>query len=194
MPTRRLVDADRKGRCDADQKAGRCRPEGSMRCRPEGSMPTRRVVDADQQGRCYGEFRHVRKSRNVKQSEFWKSPERKVGGLTRPESTGTPNSRNTDSFRNTEVSSRKRRNTEEPELPTQAETPEVRLERKISGNLDIRKKESRRPMRNRRPDRMSGERTQDGKPEPEEAAEDVGKAWSLEGPKPKSRRARRASS
>jgi hypothetical protein len=70
-------------------------------------MPTRRV-DADQNGPCYGEFRHVRKSRKVKQSEFPKSPERKVGGPTRPESTGTPNSRNTDSFGNTEESSGRR--------------------------------------------------------------------------------------
>jgi hypothetical protein len=60
----------------------------------------------------------------------------------------------------------------------------------MSGNLDIRKKgagpiyhpdtkddragrvnsaeESRRPMRNQIPDRMSDEWTQDGKPEPEE--------------------------
>jgi hypothetical protein len=43
-------------------------------------------------------------------------------------------------------------------------------------------------MQNRRPERMfkTGSRNQ--------AAEDAGKAWSLEGPKPKSRSARRASS
>jgi hypothetical protein len=147
-------------------------------------MLTRRLVDADgrvdadQQGRSYGEFRHVRKSRNVKQSElrkkleFWKSLERRtVGGSTCPENTETPKPR---------PESAKRRNTEELELPTRSETPEVRLERKTSGNLDIRKKESRRPMRNRRPERISktGSRNQ--------TAEDAGKAWSLEGPEPKS--------
>jgi hypothetical protein len=135
MPTGRRVDAMPNRVVDADQKAGRC--------------------DADQNGRCYGEFRHVRKSRNVKQSEprkepeFRKSPKRKVGGPTRPESTGTPNSRYTDSFEKTPEDTK---TPKEPELPTRTETPEVRLKRKISGNLDIQKKESRRPIRNRRPD------------------------------------------
>jgi hypothetical protein len=107
------------------------------------------------------------------------------------ENTGTKNSRRTDSsgkHRNTEAPSGKRRNIEEPELPTCSETPEVRLKRKISGNLDIRKKESRRPMQNRRPELLSktGSRNQ--------ATEDAGKAWSLEGPEPNSRSARKASS
>jgi hypothetical protein len=150
-----LVDAGRKAdanqRIDADQKAGRCRPEGwSMPTGRVDAMPTRRV-DAHQQGRCYGEFRYVRKSRNVKQSElrkkpgFRKTPERRtVGGLTHPENTETPKPRPEHA-----------ENTEEPELPTRSETPKVGLERQISGNLDVRKKESRRPMRNRRPERMS---------------------------------------
>jgi hypothetical protein len=53
-------------------------------------------------------------------------------------------------------------------------------------------KESRRSMKNQTPDWISGDGTQDGKPEPEEATEDADKAWSQE--RPKSRRARRASS
>jgi hypothetical protein len=55
-----------------------------------------------------------------------------------------------------------------PELPTHSETPEVGLERKISGNLDIRKKESWRPMQKSEADAKSetGTDVQDGKPEP----------------------------
>jgi hypothetical protein len=76
-----------------------------------------------------------RQSRNFEEKpEFRKTPERRI--------VGGPG---------------KYRNTEELELPTRAETSEVPLEWKIPRNLDIRKKESRRPMQNRRPDRMSGE-------------------------------------
>jgi hypothetical protein len=57
------------------------------------------------------------------------------------ESTGTKKSRRSDlsgKHQNTEASSGRRRNTKEPELSTSSETPEVRLERKKSGNLDVR--------------------------------------------------------
>jgi hypothetical protein len=50
-------------------------------------------------------------------------------------------------------------------------------------------KESRRPMQNRTPDRMTGEKTQEAKPEPEGAMANAVKAWSEEGPELKSRRA-----
>jgi hypothetical protein len=179
MPTKR-VDADQKvDRCGSDQK-GRCDADGRVNADQGWSMPTGRVdampikggrcrprlVDADQQGRSHGEFRHDRKSLNVKQSELRKKPEfrktlerRTVRGPTHPENTETPKPRPEDA-----------ENTQEPKLPTRSETPEVGLERKIFGNLDIRKKESQRPMRNRRPEWMSktGSRNQ--------AAEDAGKA------------------
>jgi hypothetical protein len=178
-------------------KCGRCRPEGSMQGRP-------RVVDADWKGRCEVEQEwstptkvgRCRPARSKLQRIPTRSekPERQTVGTSEEagisESTGTKNNRRSDSsgkHRNTEAPSGRRRNTEEPKLPTRSETPEVRLERKISRNRDIRKKESRRPMRNRRPERMSkmGSRNQ--------AAEDASKAWSLEGPEPKSRSALRAS-
>jgi hypothetical protein len=50
------------------------------------------------------------------------------------------------------------KNTETPEGAGTSETPEVRLKRKIPRNLDIRKKESRRPMRDRRPEQISAAR------------------------------------
>jgi hypothetical protein len=49
-------------------------------------------------------------------------------------------------------------NTETPERAGTSETPEVRLKRKIPGNLDIRKKESLRPMRDRRPEQIVAKR------------------------------------
>jgi hypothetical protein len=53
-------------------------------------------------------------------------------------------------------------------------------------------KVSRRPMQNQTPDRMTGEGTQDTSQN--RKTTNAVKAWSLEGPEPKSRRARRASS
>jgi hypothetical protein len=112
-------------------------------------MPTRRV-DATRDSDTSGKSRNAKQSELRKKPAFQKTPElRAVGGPTHPENTGTPNSRNTDSsgkHRSLNPSG-KCRNTEEPELPTRAETSEVRLKRKTSENLDIRK-ESWRPIRN----------------------------------------------
>jgi hypothetical protein len=69
--------------------------------------------------------------------------------------TGTKNSRRTDS-------SGKHRNIRKSRKTS--ETPEVRLKRKISGNLDIRKKESRRLIRSRRLKQISAKRVQDANP------------------------------
>jgi hypothetical protein len=109
------------------------------------------VVDADQQGRSYGEFQHVRKSRNVEQSELRKKPEfrktperRTVGSPTCPENTETPKPRPEDA--------------EEPELPACSKTPEVGLERKTSGNLDEGESEADAKSK-------TGTDVQDGKPE-----------------------------
>jgi hypothetical protein len=185
MPTRRLVDA--YGRVDADQKAGRCRRKG--RCRPEGwSMPT-------QVGRCRPERSMLRRiptrsekperqqSELRKESEFRKSPKHKVGGPTRPENTKTPKSRN---FRPV----RKHRKFDSsgrcPESLTSAPTRK-RTEPDEQTRPSAVTKVSRRPMQNRTPERMTSR-------EPEGATANAGKAWSREGPEPKSRRARGASS
>jgi hypothetical protein len=55
-------------------------------------------------------------------------------------------------------------NTETLERAGTSETLEVRLKRKIPGNLDIRKRESRRPMRDRRLEQISAKGVQDAKP------------------------------
>jgi hypothetical protein len=109
MPTRRLVDADWKGRFDSDEES-RCRPARSklrrIPTRPE--KPERQTVGTPEEA-----------------------------GIS--ENTGTKNRRRSDSsgkHRNTEAPSGKRRNTEEPELPTRSETLEIGLERKTSRNLD----------------------------------------------------------
>jgi hypothetical protein len=100
MPTGRMGDADRKGRC-----------------RSSWSMPTRRVVDATRNSDTYGKRLERQTIRSPEKPEVRKTPERRtVGGPARPESTGTPNSRNTDSIRNTGVSTH----------PEDAETPKSR--------------------------------------------------------------------
>jgi hypothetical protein len=103
-------------------------------------MPTGRV-DADQKGRRYGEFRHVRKSWNVKQSELWKEPEfwktlerRTVGGPTHPENTETPKSRNFRPIRNIRSSTQ----AEDIREPRHLEEGESKADTKSETGSDVR--------------------------------------------------------
>jgi hypothetical protein len=150
------------------------RPEESMRFRPVGSMPTRRLVDADRKGRCdadqgwsmptkVGRCRPARsKLRRIPTRP--EKPERQTVGTPEEvgisENTGTKNSRRCDSFgkhRNTEAPSGRRRNTEEPELPTRSFDSSGRY----PGTSTSGEGESEADAKSE-----TGTDVQDGKPEP----------------------------
>jgi hypothetical protein len=105
-------------------------------------MPTRKVdaTENSDMSRKAGisNSRNSRKSRNSgKHRNEEKSEVRLVRKVPEHRTVGIPTRSETP-----KPCSEDARNTEEAELPTGAETLEVRLERKMSGNLDIWKKES----------------------------------------------------
>jgi hypothetical protein len=113
--------------------------------------------------------RNSRKSQNTEKSEF--RPVRK-----------TPKSRN---FRPVRKHRKFDSSGRYPETLTSA-PPRKRTEPDAQTRPSTMTKESWRPMQNQIPNRMSGERIQDAKPEPEGATANAVKACKQEAPEPKS--------